>query len=113
MFPALLLIIFRGPPHLICRLARARAKAAGTARIAETGAHPGPLPSPGVFARHNSVDTPALLPDGTVSELSVSRTLRERGSIAGSAELSGPTKKTVRALAGEDDGGGSGPGGTA
>lgn len=38
-----------------------------------------PLPSPGVFARHNAVDTPALLPDGTPSELSVSRVLRARG----------------------------------
>lgn len=37
-----------------------------------------PLPSPGVFARSNAVDTPALLPDGTASELSVSRVLRIR-----------------------------------
>jgi len=28
-----------------------------------------PLPAPGVFARHNAVDIPALLPDGTPSEL--------------------------------------------
>ena len=34
-------------------------------RYAETGQHPGPLPTPGVFARHNAVDTPALLPDGS------------------------------------------------
>ena len=32
---------------------------------AEHGKHVGPLPPPGVFARHNAVDTPALLPDGT------------------------------------------------
>ena len=32
---------------------------------ADHGKHPGPLPPPGVFARHNAVDTPALLPDGT------------------------------------------------
>jgi NADH-quinone oxidoreductase subunit J len=38
-----------------------------------------PLPAPGVFARHNAVDTPALLPDGTPSELSVSRVLVARG----------------------------------
>jgi NADH-quinone oxidoreductase subunit J len=38
-----------------------------------------PLPAPGVFARHNAVDTPALLPDGSASELSVSRVLRARG----------------------------------
>ena len=47
----------------------------------EKGTHLGPLPSPGVFARHNAVDTPALLPDGTPSEISVSRTLAARGSV--------------------------------
>src|SRR5918995_999914 len=35
---------------------------------AEHGKHLGPLPSPGVYARHNAVDTPALLPDGTAAE---------------------------------------------
>ena len=48
---------------------------------AEHGLHPGPLPSPGVYARHNAVDTPALLPDGSPSEISVSRTLQSRGSV--------------------------------
>ena len=33
--------------------------------------HPTPLPGPGVYARHNAVDFPALLPDGTPSQLSV------------------------------------------
>ena len=65
---------------------------------AETGQHPGPLPPPGVFARHNAVDTPALLPDGTASELSVSRTLRARGAIAGSEDLVKPVDETLRAL---------------
>ncbi|AOW91947.1 NADH:ubiquinone oxidoreductase subunit J [Rhodococcus sp. WMMA185] len=37
-----------------------------------------PLPSPGVYARHNAVDIPALLPDGSFSELSVSRSLERR-----------------------------------
>ncbi|QBJ91785.1 NADH-quinone oxidoreductase subunit J [Streptomyces seoulensis] len=40
-----------------------------------------PLPAPGVYARHNAVDIAGLLPDGTPAELSVSRTLRERGQI--------------------------------
>ena len=40
-----------------------------------------PLPAPGTYARHNAVDIPALLPDGSISELSVSSTLRERGQI--------------------------------
>jgi NADH-quinone oxidoreductase subunit J len=39
------------------------------------------LPAPGVFARHNAVDTPALLPDGTPSELSVSRVLTAREQV--------------------------------
>jgi NADH-quinone oxidoreductase subunit J len=39
---------------------------------------PTPLPSPGVFALHNAVDMPALLPDGTPSELSVSSMLTRR-----------------------------------
>jgi NADH-quinone oxidoreductase subunit J len=43
-----------------------------------------PLPAPGVFARHNAVDTPALLPDGTPSPLSVSRVLSARGQLRGS-----------------------------
>jgi NADH-quinone oxidoreductase subunit J len=48
---------------------------------AETGAHLGPLPPPGVFARHNAVGTPALLPDGTVAESSISRVLAARGTV--------------------------------
>ncbi len=40
------------------------------------------LPAPGVYARHNAVDTPALLPDGTPSELSVSRVLRAREQLS-------------------------------
>ncbi|HYO41225.1 MAG TPA: NADH-quinone oxidoreductase subunit J [Nocardioidaceae bacterium] len=48
---------------------------------AESGSQLGPLPAPGVFARHNAVDTPALLPDGTPSDISVSRTLTARGGV--------------------------------
>ncbi|MFJ5233239.1 NADH-quinone oxidoreductase subunit J [Kitasatospora sp. NPDC088391] len=40
-----------------------------------------PLPAPGVYARHNAVDIPALLPDGTIAEDSVMGTLRERGQV--------------------------------
>jgi len=46
-----------------------------------SGVHPGPLPAPGVFARHNAVDTPALLPDGTPAEASISRVLAARGTV--------------------------------
>ncbi len=55
---------------------------------AEKGTHLGPLPPPGVFARHNSVDTPALLPDGTASEASISRVLAARGTVKSVPEIS-------------------------
>ncbi len=40
--------------------------------------HPAPLPGPGTYARHNAVDMPALLPDGSASRLSVSGVLATR-----------------------------------
>ena len=43
------------------------------------------LPAPGVFARHNAVDVPALLPDGTASPASVNASLRARGDVLDSA----------------------------
>jgi NADH-quinone oxidoreductase subunit J len=42
------------------------------------GGHATTLPNPGVYARHNAVDVPARLPDGTGSELSVSAILQRR-----------------------------------
>ncbi len=55
---------------------RARRK---TLEFAETGKDPGSLPGPGVYARHNSIEYPALLPDGSIAEKSVSPTLAIRG----------------------------------
>ena len=54
-----------------------------------------PLPTPGVYARHNAVDTPALLPDGTPSELSVSRTLTARPDVGRAAPraMTGPAAR--------------------
>ena len=43
------------------------------------GGHPGNLPNPGVYARHNAVDTPAILPDGDTSDVSVPAPVRVRG----------------------------------
>jgi NADH-quinone oxidoreductase subunit J len=45
-----------------------------------------PLPSPGVYARHNAIDTPALLPDGTPSELSISKVIVARGAVRATEE---------------------------
>ncbi|TYB48721.1 NADH-quinone oxidoreductase subunit J [Actinomadura chibensis] len=47
-----------------------------------SGDHPGPLPGPGTYARHNAVDMPALLPDGTPSELSVNPVIAARTDTA-------------------------------
>ncbi len=63
------------------KLGQAEVAAQRMRDYAEHGKHLGPLPSPGVFARHNAVDTPALLPDGTVAESSISRVLAARGSV--------------------------------
>jgi NADH-quinone oxidoreductase subunit J len=62
---------------------------------AATGKHPGPLPAPGVYARHNAVDTPALLPDGTPSEASVSRVLAARGTVRSAPELADDIEDVV------------------
>ena len=48
---------------------------------ADSGRHPGNPPTPGVFARHNAVDTPALLPDGSPADDSVSPSIVERGQV--------------------------------
>jgi len=43
------------------------------------------LPASGVYARHNAVDVPALLPDGSSAPTSISPTLQARGDIIESA----------------------------
>jgi NADH-quinone oxidoreductase subunit J len=67
---------------------------------AETGRHVGPLPSPGVYARHNAVDTPALLPDGSPAESSVSRTLAARGTIRSAPALADDIDELTREMSG-------------
>jgi NADH-quinone oxidoreductase subunit J len=63
-------------------LSRARFQAFG-----ETGRIPTPLPGPGTYARHNAIDMPALLPDGSVSELSVNRIIARHSGEPPSAEI--------------------------
>jgi NADH-quinone oxidoreductase subunit J len=45
------------------------------------------LPNPGVYARHNAVDVPALLPDGTPAPNSISATLKARGDMLESTQF--------------------------
>ena len=58
--------------------------------------HPGQLPPPGVYARSNAVDTPALLPDGSTSDLSVPEPLRARADVR---EVNAAELDEVRRLA--------------
>jgi NADH-quinone oxidoreductase subunit J len=76
---------------------------------ATTGRHPGPLPAPGVYARHNAVDTPALLPDGTVSQVSVSRSLKARGSIRSAPMFADDIDETLRSVDPAHGGAGQAP----
>jgi NADH-quinone oxidoreductase subunit J len=46
----------------------------------QVGGHPTSLPNPGVYARHNAVDIPARLPDGSDAALSVSAILPHRSA---------------------------------
>ena len=62
------------------RTAPRKTQAVMAKELFASGNYKGPLPSPGVYARHNSVDTPALLPDGTVSEISLPGPIVARGS---------------------------------
>ena len=76
------------------------------ARVQRYGRDPrtilAPLPSPGVYAQHNAVDTPALLPDGSVSDLSVNATLRSRGVLRGIKPLFVPLPRTDQTQAGKE-----------
>ncbi|MFC0628604.1 NADH-quinone oxidoreductase subunit J [Kribbella deserti] len=69
-------------------------------KYAEEGVHPGPLPTPGVLARHNAVDTPALLPDGSIAPTSVSRVLQSRGTVLPESEERADIE-AVREIAGD------------
>jgi NADH-quinone oxidoreductase subunit J len=100
--------------RLTPKLSQADVAARRMREYADTGRHLGPLPPPGVFARHNAVDTPALLPDGTPSEASISRVLAARGSVnraPGSAtqvERVGGGDETVPERDDSSDAGGAG-----
>ncbi len=67
------------------------------------GVHPAPLPGPGIYARHNAVDTPALLPDGSPAEVSVSRVLIARGDVRAVPHGETATREIVETERGRDD----------
>jgi NADH-quinone oxidoreductase subunit J len=56
------------------------------------------LPAPGVYARRNAVDTPALLPDGTPSKASVSRVLTAREQVTDPEGFAGAERAIEREI---------------
>jgi len=64
------------------------------ARVA-AGGNLTPLPAPGVYARHNAMDVPALGPDGQPIEASVPRVLRIRGQEADAEEFAARTERVL------------------
>jgi NADH-quinone oxidoreductase subunit J len=71
------------------------------ARLRFTGERPLSLPGPGVFAGTNSTATPALLPDGSEAETSVSPVLERRSAQQHEATSAAPLTKGLPS-SGED-----------
>ena len=63
------------------RLLPRRDQRASAARRVRSGQWLAGKPNPGIYARHNASDTPALLPDGTPTEISVPRVLVARDQL--------------------------------
>jgi len=72
---------------------------------------PTPLPGPGTYAQHNAADMPALLPDGSQSELSVSPVLSGRPGetpreLPGATAIPGAPPETAGSVTGPASAGG-------
>ena len=68
------------------RFERRKARRELAAERFASGGQPTPLPNPGVYARHNAVNTPARLPDGSDAENSVAPILHAGTSPGRSGE---------------------------
>lgn len=67
-------------------------------RFATPGVRATPMPAPGVYARHNAVDTPGLLPTGAPADETVPEPLRVSGAERVFRTADG---RTVQAVGGE------------
>jgi NADH-quinone oxidoreductase subunit J len=77
------------------------------ARRRVLSSQPTPLPGPGTYARHNAVDMPALLPDGSPSTLSVSPVIVRRIEL-GTGEFPAPPVEALTSgevVPSDDEGG--------
>ncbi|GAB2493148.1 NADH-quinone oxidoreductase subunit J [Luteococcus sediminum] len=80
------------------KVRQAGSRASRIRRYATDGVHPGPMPSPGVYARSNAVQSPALLPDGSVAENSVPAAMAGRGVVSNPEQLAAPTTEAFAAI---------------
>ncbi|MDR1791438.1 MAG: NADH-quinone oxidoreductase subunit J [Propionibacteriaceae bacterium] len=71
------------------------------AAYAKSGAHPGPLPNAAVTALHDSIATPALLPDGSISAASVAEAMVERDAVVNTQWVAARTAERFAELNGE------------
>jgi len=92
--------------QLLPRLSQGELQKQRMRDYAETGRHPGNPPTPGVFALHNAVDTPALLPDGSEATESVPESLRDRGQDR-SSQGSDAVRKRLSEIRADDEDEGS------
>ncbi|MBT0994247.1 NADH-quinone oxidoreductase subunit J [Cellulomonas sp. DKR-3] len=81
-------------------------KERAAARVRE-GHHLAPLPAPGVYAKHNAMDVPALDPYGRPIESSVPRVLRVRGQEADADEYAARIGRVIAGRAAADRGTGA------
>ena len=95
-------MVLAHPERLKPKVSQAELAQARLDAYAATGAHPGTRPNSGVFARHNSIATPALLPDGSIAEESVSKVLADRVAIANPDDLWAPHDEVLMAIEGDD-----------
>ena len=86
--------------RLVSRETQAELAARRIRDFGERGSHPGPLPSPGVFARTHAVDNAALLPDGSPAESSVSRVIAARGTVRSAPALADEVEEVQRQVEG-------------
>jgi NADH-quinone oxidoreductase subunit J len=61
-------------------------------KVRVASGRPTPLPGPGTYARHNAVDMPALLPDGSPAGLSVSSVMAARRAELGQGASEGASQ---------------------
>ncbi len=96
-------MVLAHPERLKAKPTQTELAAARMAAYAQQGVDPGPKPASGVFARSNSIATPALLPDGSVAQDSVSAVLAQRVPMATPDELWAPHDAVLTEIEPEDD----------